>query len=458
MSVAAHARLPTCFFLALLLLAGTRAGAQPSLPPPPEGVEVSREGGYEWATVRAANNPAWTGYLVDTAYGRGSVAYDFRIARTELSVGQWLEFVNTIGPLDTDRRFRFIGLTGLREDLSYPGPGYRMEFDPFYPNAADLPLQGLSWRNAARFCNWLHNGRQASLESLEFGAYDTSTFGENPDNSFTDQITHTPGARFWIPTLDEWMKAVYFDPNQAGPGQAGWWEYPNSSNTPLVPGVPGIGQTSAGLDFTDLGFGISLGAYPDQQSPWGLLDASGGISEWVEEPVFGPPFTRRGLLGSSLNIETSLGLDRIGQVGSQQITPISGWPLGVAPRIGHPFTGFWYAAPSRHPLGVWEETPMPRRVKLSLLLSIVVCICIVSASRAQTIIEHRQNQSQSWTSVGSTFLGPSAVCVIDAPAQGEWRIRAASNVDMPQIYFKAASGTVINFALFDSLAEWFTCQ
>jgi formylglycine-generating enzyme required for sulfatase activity len=30
-------------------------------------------------------------------------------------------------------------------------------------------------------------------------------------------------------------------------------------------------------------FAVPLGAYPDQQSPWGLLDVSGGTSEWTEE-------------------------------------------------------------------------------------------------------------------------------------------------------------------------------
>lgn len=160
----------------------------------------------------------------------------------------------------------------------------------------------------------LHKGKHASLES---GAYDTSTFGFRSDRSFTDQVTHSPGAKYWIPTLDEWMKAVYYDPNRSGLGLEGWWEYPNSSNTPLIPGRPGIGQTSAGLNFATLQMGISLGAYTDQQSPWGLMDASGGTTEWIEEPQFGPPFTRRGQMGSSIVNMTSLGLDRVGQIGSQ---------------------------------------------------------------------------------------------------------------------------------------------
>ncbi len=34
------------------------------------------------------------------------------------------------------------------------------------------------------------------------GAYDVSTFGFAPDG-FSDQVSHSPGARFWIPTHNQ---------------------------------------------------------------------------------------------------------------------------------------------------------------------------------------------------------------------------------------------------------------
>jgi hypothetical protein len=56
----------------------------------------------------------------------------------------------------------------------------------------------------------------------------------------------------------------------------------NSTDLPLVPGLPGVGQTSAGFSTYEEARQIPLGAYADQVSPWGLLDLSGGGEEWTE--------------------------------------------------------------------------------------------------------------------------------------------------------------------------------
>lgn len=160
-------------------------------------------------------------------------------------------------------------------------------------------MSGFGWRAAAVYCNWLHNDKQSTLAAISSGAYDISTFGWAPvpgapqSSVFTDQFTRSPGARYWIPSLDEWLKAAYFDP--AGPeATSGWWAYPNSSNTPLVPGLPGVGDTIVGGYApapAQTAWLVPLEAYPHAATPWGLLDISGGSSEWVEE-VYYPFFPR----------------------------------------------------------------------------------------------------------------------------------------------------------------------
>src|SRR5690606_21628647 len=104
-------------------------------------------------------------------------------------------------------------------------------------------------------------------------------------NTFTDQATRSPGAKFWIPSLDEWIKAAHYDPDRWRDGEAGYWRYSHTSDDPPIPGAPGEGQTSAGYDppGVDEAFYIPLGSYPDVQSPWGLLDTTGGAAEWTEE-------------------------------------------------------------------------------------------------------------------------------------------------------------------------------
>ncbi|MBL0922401.1 MAG: hypothetical protein IBJ10_09780, partial [Phycisphaerales bacterium] len=107
---------------------------------------------------------------------------------------------------------------------------------------------------------------------------------------YTDQQERSEGARFWIPSTHEWKKAGHWDPNRYGEGapgdQGGWWEYPITSDAAPVSGEPGLGgQTNAGAFPPGQTPPFNVGSYPHVQSPWGLLDVSGGAHEWMEEFV-----------------------------------------------------------------------------------------------------------------------------------------------------------------------------
>jgi hypothetical protein len=120
------------------------------------------------------------------------------------------------------------------------------------------------------------------------GAYDASTWGTNPDGTFTDGITHSANAQFWIPSVDEWGKAAFYDPNRFGMGQGGWWARVNSTDSLPAPGLPGAGgaTTSTGIPQyagSQTMLDIPLAAYPAAMSPWGLFDTSGGTTEVVED-------------------------------------------------------------------------------------------------------------------------------------------------------------------------------
>lgn len=118
---------------------------------------------------------------------------------------------------------------------------------------------------------------------------------------YNDQETRSPGAKFWIPSLDEWLKAVYYDPRpvltgknwsswgwQSEPNARSiWWWHPASSDEPLRAGLLNDGgQTNASYFWFLPNIPLEtfeVGAYPHIQTPWGLLDASGGFREWTEE-------------------------------------------------------------------------------------------------------------------------------------------------------------------------------
>ena len=275
---------------AMALAVSPVTSAQPIvLPPAPPGVEISTEQGIEFVTIGDPSNPAYPGNEFLLNQGRGSVPYSFRLSRTELTTGQWLEFANNFTTVSSEIEQFITSQTGqwaAYTDFSYNGPGRRYIASETIPNSVQVPVE-ISWRMAAYYCNWLQNGRPTTWEAIQQGAYDATTFGEDTfRGGFTDQLTHSPGARYWIPTLDEWLKSVHYDPHRFGPGQGGggWWNQPGGSNDELIPGAPGVGQTSAG--WNDLAvLTLPVASYATVMTPWGLFDASGGLSEWTEEPV-----------------------------------------------------------------------------------------------------------------------------------------------------------------------------
>jgi hypothetical protein len=249
----------------------------------------SREG-VDFSVIDAPGNAAFSSSNRPSSYpvqGRGSVPYTYALARTEVTTGQWLQFVNAFSTQGgTFTNFAQPIRWGAQIDPTYNGPGTRWRLDPTNPDAAAVPVWGNSWRECAMYCNWLQNGRSSDLTSITHGAYESSTFGfpdNNFFNGFTDQITRSAGAQFWIPSLDEWIKGAFYDP-----AQQHWWESHYGSNTPPVSGLPGTpgAQTSSGLPYDPLGtdFYIPLNAY-GAQSPYGLLSTSGGPHEWFEDAV-----------------------------------------------------------------------------------------------------------------------------------------------------------------------------
>lgn len=160
--------------------------------------------------------------------------------------------------------------------MYWNGSGYEMPQE-----AARWPIQ-VGFEYAARYCNWLHNGKVNEAWAFENGAYDTSTFRRDENGVYQGQEAHNPGAKFWIPTVDEWVKATYYDPNRYGDGQGGYWMYPNMSDERPISGV----TTNAG-EFGDITMPGDVGQFPNALSPWGLLDTSGGRNEMTES-LFDP--------------------------------------------------------------------------------------------------------------------------------------------------------------------------
>lgn len=242
---------------------------------------LGQDFGFTWCTVGDAGNRAAThDEFPGTTYSLGAVPYDFRMTQSKLSTSQYADFLNAYAPFWTGdpNDPSFVGRFVVRVPQS--GGGFVYQPRPGMGNyAADM-----SWPMAARYCNWLQNDKAHAASAFESGVYDTSTFHFTGPN-WSAQMTPSPGARYWIPSLDELTKAIYYDPNRYGTGQGGYWVQPNGSNTPLVMGLPGQGQTIGDLlwqnDPTRQPGEWALGQYPGVQSPWGLMDVSATIPDYT---------------------------------------------------------------------------------------------------------------------------------------------------------------------------------
>ncbi len=243
---------------AMALGAESRAGSPPDY-------------GMDFVTIGHAGNRLPTAAEAPLGANYGSVGHEYRITQTPVTVGLWWEFVQAYAPYTDDSSQAFTSGWILRD--------FEGNLHPPAAVALNYPADA-SFRYAARFVNWLHNGKRSDQASFENGVYDTSTFTQNQDGSYNDQSAPNPGSKYWIPTLDEWIKANHYDPDRYGPGREGYWLYPDGGDEPLVPGLPENGaETDAGTVATQ---GPSyVGSYPWSESPLGLLDASGGLQEWT---------------------------------------------------------------------------------------------------------------------------------------------------------------------------------
>lgn len=282
-----------------------------------------------WATITHQGNANYiappNNWDFPTEFGR--VDHVFQIGRTEITGSEWIDYVRAYAPYMQHGGFStpFTSESIIPREIATGVYEYTL-----IPGAVNTPIE-VSWHHVARYCNWLHNDKRPEQAAFENGAYDTSTFGRLPNGVITDQLSHSPGARYWIPTLDEWIKAAYFDPNRFGTGVPGYWLQPNASDLTLIPGPPGIGQTSAGWPQATAGW-PDVAAYSNTQSPWGLFDLSGGVQEWTESPLIDPARgpTGRWVRGSYISVVDGRGFDHINEFDAQDPLISTGFRLARA--------------------------------------------------------------------------------------------------------------------------------
>ncbi len=239
----------------------------------------------------------------DPVQGRGAVDDVYRIGVTEVTNSQYAAFLNAVAADDPNGLYNPQMATDVAGGIARTGrPGgftYAVK-----QNMGNKPVNFVAWLDAARFTNWLHNGRpsgEQSAATTENGAYDLSV--RNPALN----AVRSSMATWALPTFDEWYKAAYFDPTRTG---SHYWQYPTRSNAmPTIAAANDVGAISnPGMNvanyFSGTDWNGSLGgnvtsvrsAGLDSASFYGTFDQGGNVWEWGEKLV-----NDRVLLGGAFN-------------------------------------------------------------------------------------------------------------------------------------------------------------
>jgi sulfatase modifying factor 1 len=239
----------------------------------------------ETVTVGDAGNAA------DTT-GYGAVGYEFNIGKYEVTLAQYVTFLNAVAATDAyglystnmalDLRVAGISRFGVSGSYTYSLIGPSGVTPPGASSPGDRPATFVSWFGAARFANWLQNGASNGA-STETGAYTLN-------GAMEGIIPRNPGAAWWIPSKDEWYKAAYY---KGGGTNAGYWLYPMQSDA-----MPdnAIGDTQNTANFRSGDFSVTqlatesstqnyltdVGAFTSSGSAYGTFDQGGNVSEWID--------------------------------------------------------------------------------------------------------------------------------------------------------------------------------
>ena len=212
----------------------------------------------DFVTVGDAGNPGTSVYYASGTYG--AVAYDYRIAKTEMTVGQhWaMEYAVT----------------------GNPGAGY---------GTSDSTVGGaISSLRAMMYVNWLNAGcPTGGAGMIDGGVYNFTSWStiapwpvdqqwDNGDG--TKNIWRNKDAQYFVATSDEIIKAALY---KGGSTDAGYWTYPTCSDTPPTAEGPSSGTNSANYNGA-VGAAIEVGSYPNSQSAYGALDMGGNLWEISE--------------------------------------------------------------------------------------------------------------------------------------------------------------------------------
>lgn len=229
----------------------------------------------DWVTIGDPGNAA-------DAAGIGAVATSYRISKTEVTNAQYAEFLNAKAASDPFALYQVgMGVVTFAGGITRSGSSGSYTYTTIV-GRENMPVNNVSFFDALRFANWLHNGQGSG--DTETGAYTLLGGTIFPSNGST--LTRNPGATIYLTSEDEWHKAAYFDGTS-------YFSYPAGTNTETVCTSPGTAANTANCG--DLAGDVTeVGSYTGSASPYGTFDQAGNVGEWTEDMVLSSSRVIRG--------------------------------------------------------------------------------------------------------------------------------------------------------------------
>jgi formylglycine-generating enzyme required for sulfatase activity len=239
---------------------------------------------FDWVEVGDSGNSCET----QSQGCFGSVVESYEISMFETTNTQYAEFLNAVAATDTYALYHADN-DGITRSSGPGGFIYSVE-----TGFEDKPVQYVSFWDAIRFANWLHNGQPTGDQddsTTEDGAYTITAAG-----IAANSIARNLDATAFVPSEDEWYKAAYYD------GVSDYYNYPTGTETQTSCAAPGATANTANCGYA-VGAPTDFESYPASASYYGTFDQGGNVWEW-NETSDGSNRVLRG--GSFLNSASSL--------------------------------------------------------------------------------------------------------------------------------------------------------
>jgi hypothetical protein len=168
----------------------------------------------------------------------GGVKDTYGIGEFEITVSQYVTFLNTVDPGGKNLRQLYESHMNPTVWPRYGSIGYSSSasfgkhYSVAYPEWAQKPFAFGDFRRGAQFVNSLFNGKVLSKTSSTSGAFKYVTYkvrlSPKTESGMYNMSAETPTRQastgFVLPSNDQWVKAAYFDPK--GGGTNSYWLYP----------------------------------------------------------------------------------------------------------------------------------------------------------------------------------------------------------------------------------------